>query len=445
MNSAIHSNIHQIFFLLLFISKFHIISEMFQKKHDLWDLPGSARTRMVHWFLLNSLIHNIILIIYSKSKELVPADHTNTDGFNIVPIQIHTFYPTNSWDISEKKKNGWVFNPQKLDLQPPKSVNIFWGLQKIQQPVWCMSQPPETSPAIFWGWEIPQPQAPQGVSAPIIILGWTRWSPTPNYQHQQIRKTQNIKKNSKPLPAQNMASGNAIKKRKIIVLACLEKKWFHRDESIENIDHEDGKQSGEDSGNKCNPEEMVDSIQKGNNNILKCDRYDLLIFSSPLGGSSDQDKRNKNPHNNPKFTNLIDFPFSCALWYALLVATFPNFYFIGFYGFIYMYHRFHKNFSCLLLIISMYIKIYAFIQPLISFISILNMLYQWKPAQHDIIHFQHLVVPTSNNPSLACLTNKNYSQLSIKDRSINPSHIICRGTSGLFPWHLHASAITSLS
>ena len=38
-----------------------------------------------------------------------------------------------------------------------------------------------------------------------------------------------------------------------------------------------------------------------------------------------------------------------------------------------------------------------------------------QPAQHDIIHSQHLVVPTSNNLSLACLTSKNSSQLSIKE------------------------------
>ena len=45
-----------------------------------------------------------------------------------------------------------------------------------------------------------------------------------------------------------------------------------------------------------------------------------------------------------------------------------------------------------------------------------------QPAQHDIIPSQHLVVPTSNNPSLACLTSKNSSQLSIKEALLS-SHL----------------------
>ncbi|KNZ46831.1 hypothetical protein VP01_690g1 [Puccinia sorghi] len=34
-------------FLFIFMSKFHIISEMFRKKHDLWHFPGSARNGFV--------------------------------------------------------------------------------------------------------------------------------------------------------------------------------------------------------------------------------------------------------------------------------------------------------------------------------------------------------------------------------------------------------------
>ena len=49
-----------------------------------------------------------------------------------------------------------------------------------------------------------------------------------------------------------------------------------------------------------------------------------------------------------------------------------------------------------------------------------------QPAQRDIIHSQHLVVPTSNNTSLACLTSKNSSQLSIKEALLSAvfSHLI---------------------
>ena len=47
-----------------------------------------------------------------------------------------------------------------------------------------------------------------------------------------------------------------------------------------------------------------------------------------------------------------------------------------------------------------------------------------QPAQHDIIHSQHLVVPTSNNASLACLTSKNSSQLSIKEALLSSHYLI---------------------
>ncbi|KNZ54764.1 hypothetical protein VP01_285g1 [Puccinia sorghi] len=121
---------------------------------------------------------------------------------------------------------------------------------------------------------------------------------------------------------------------------------------------------------------------------------------------------------------------------------------------LYMYHKFHKYFSYFLIIISIYIHEYACIQPLMLFISILSMLYQchvgstvcrqilhlirtlhcssvgdrmaWRtcmvtrqPAQHDDIQSHHLVVPTRNEPSLACLTRKNGSQLSIKEAPLH--------------------------
>ncbi|KNZ58918.1 hypothetical protein VP01_1833g2 [Puccinia sorghi] len=134
---------------------------------------------------------------------------------------------------------------------------------------------------------------------------------------------------------------------------------------------------------------------------------------------------------------------SCHLpfFYHLLVILFLIFIFSGF---IYMLHIFQKYLPYFLLIISMYIHKYACIQPLTLFISILYMLYQctlhcssggesmkvkqlcckkrvllesrWRtfmvtrqPAQHEVIPSQHLVFPTSNNPSLACLTSKNSS------------------------------------
>ncbi|KNZ50631.1 hypothetical protein VP01_431g5 [Puccinia sorghi] len=170
--------------------------------------------------------------------------------------------------------------------------------------------------------------------------------------------------------------------------------------------------------------------------------------------------------------------------------------------FIYMSHRFHKYFSYVLLIISMYIHKYACIQPL-AFIFILYMLYQcmscgkystwwmiltkfnrachvgntvsggdsmtfkqlcykkhvlvasrWKTcmvtrqlAQHDIIDSHHLVVPTNNKPSPACLTSRNSSDCSIKEALLSahfshlirpidqqiPSHISCRGNTIITP------------
>ncbi|KNZ51425.1 hypothetical protein VP01_395g1 [Puccinia sorghi] len=128
--------------------------------------------------------------------------------------------------------------------------------------------------------------------------------------------------------------------------------------------------------------------------------------------------------------------------------------FIIFSGFIYMYHRFHKYFSYFLLIMSIYIHKYSCIQPLMLYISILSMLYQWKKLhlisnlnfrsggdsmtvkhlccikhvayRHEIIHSQYLVFPTSNNPSLACLTRGNSSHLSLKEGllSAHSCHLI---------------------
>ena len=46
-----------------------------------------------------------------------------------------------------------------------------------------------------------------------------------------------------------------------------------------------------------------------------------------------------------------------------------------------------------------------------------------QPAQRDIIHSQHLVVPTSNNASLACLTSKNSSQFSIKEALLSSHYL----------------------
>ncbi|KNZ45566.1 hypothetical protein VP01_7g6 [Puccinia sorghi] len=57
--------------------------------------------------------------------------------------------------------------------------------------------------------------------------------------------------------------------------------------------------------------------------------------------------------------------------------------------------------------------------------------YMWRtcmvtgqPAQHDIIHSQHLVVPTSNSPSVVCLTSKNSSQFSIKEALLSAHFLI---------------------
>ena len=46
-----------------------------------------------------------------------------------------------------------------------------------------------------------------------------------------------------------------------------------------------------------------------------------------------------------------------------------------------------------------------------------------QPAQHDIIHSQHLIVTTSNNASLACLTSKNSSQFSIKEALLSSHYL----------------------
>ena len=67
-----------------------------------------------------------------------------------------------------------------------------------------------------------------------------------------------------------------------------------------------------------------------------------------------------------------------------------------------------------------------------------------QPAQRDIIHSQHLVVPTSNNTSLACLTSKNSSQLSIKEALLSAvfshliislSHLIIPSDQSFLPQH----------
>ncbi|KNZ46410.1 hypothetical protein VP01_729g5 [Puccinia sorghi] len=279
------------------------------------------------------------------------------------------------------ENRGMGLQPPKIGSANPKShdkilvSSILWGLQlefrllewglhlqnqiqgKSHDP-WLQLQswvrPARAQPPISTTnnptKNLAQPKIPPHTPKKIPTFLHKKWPPEMQ-KHKKIKNNKKMmntmkkKKNSviehmdvvEKKADQKVKYSAGLNQANIKNIAVLDKKLLDKDKIIENIDPEDGKQSGEDCGMKSSPtnsssplltipKKWLIRIIFSNVTIFSiCTLFFsflILIFWHSIiacfffflknrGGLAVQNQRNHNPHNNPKFICCICSPFSC--------------------------------------------------------------------------------------------------------------------------------------